>query len=170
MTNKSRDIFWVRIFLFVVLLGVVFSCQMILFVEPQIQWMDKVVRESAIVRQRFPQLVEWIGVLNLSVNDTYQKYPAIAYCMDWLAFAHVFVGLSLLGAIKNPVQNVWAIKTAILTCLLMVPFAFLSGSVRGIPFYWCMVDSSFAVLALIPLSLAMHSINKLKQSQVNSTG
>ena len=170
MANKSRDIFWVRFFLFVVLLGIIFSCQMILFVEPQIQWLDRTMGQSPFVRQHFSQLADWIGVLNISVTDTYQKYPAMAYCMDWLAFAHVFIGLSVLGVIKNPVQNVWIIKTVIVTCLLMVPFAFLSGYLRGIPFSWCMVDSTFALLVLIPLTLALRSIKKFKCSQVKSAG
>jgi len=162
MSNQEKDLFRVRVYLSVVLVGILFSCQMILFVEPEIQWIDKAIGQSPFVVQHFPQLSDWIGVLRVSVTETYQKYPVMAYCMDWLAFAHVFIAVALLGAIRNPVQNVWVVKTALITTLLMIPFTFISGGIRGIPCYWLLLDSSFAMIAILPLVLALRGIKRLR--------
>lgn len=69
-------------------------------------------------------LVHWIVTVRNGLIDTYAKYPFIAYGTDWLAFGH-----------------------------LMIAIAFI-GPIRGIPFYWRLIDCSFGVVGIIPLWLA----------------
>jgi hypothetical protein len=38
--------------------------------------------------------------------------------------------------------------------MLVVPLALVCGPLRGIPFYWQLIDCSFGVLGIIPLWLA----------------
>jgi hypothetical protein len=43
------------------------------------------------------------------VVETGARYPFIAYGFDWLAFAHIVLGILFLGAIRDPVRNIWVI-------------------------------------------------------------
>src|SRR4051794_1313492 len=40
---------------------------------------------------------EWIEFVYEGVEDTYQKYPFIAYGTDWLAFAHLVIAIAFIG-------------------------------------------------------------------------
>jgi hypothetical protein len=97
------------------------------------------------------------------VKDTNTKYPFLSYGTDWLAFAHLVIAVAFLGPLKNPVKNIWVIEFGIIACLMVFPLAFIAGAVRGIPFYWRLIDCSFGVLGLIPLVWCYKLIRKLEQ-------
>jgi hypothetical protein len=42
--------------------------------------------------------------------------------------------------------------------------AFIAGTVRGIPIYWRLIDCSFGVVGLVPLSLCYRRIRLLEES------
>jgi hypothetical protein len=48
-----------------------------------------------------------------------------------------------------------------IACLLVIPWTLFFGAIRGIPFFWQLIDMSFGILGLIPLWLARQSIQKL---------
>ena len=41
-----------------------------------------------------------------------------------------------------------------IACILVIPWALIFGPVRGIPFFWRLIDCSFGVVGIIPLFLA----------------
>jgi hypothetical protein len=50
--------------------------------------------------------------------------------------------------------------------VLVVPPALVCGAIRGIPFFWCLVDCSFGVFAIIPLWFCRGAIQQIqKQSR-----
>jgi hypothetical protein len=45
---------------------------------------------------------------------------------------------------------------------MIIPQAFIAGYARGIPFYWQLIDCSFGVIGLIPLTIVCHKIEELE--------
>lgn len=77
--------------------------------------------------------------------------PELFYGFDWLAFAHIIIGIYFIGAIKDPVRNRWVIEAGMIACVLIIPFAFICGELRGIPVFWRLIDCSFGLFGLVPL-------------------
>jgi hypothetical protein len=110
----------------------------------------------------------WLDKVYLALAETNHKYPFIAYGSDWLAFAHFVLAILFIGPLKDPVKNKWVIEFAMIACLLIIPFAFIAGEFRGIPLWWRLIDCSFGVVGLIPLSIC-HSKIKQIESLMNKT-
>ncbi len=99
-------------------------------------------------------LAHWIAKVRCGVRETDARYPFIAYGFDWLAFAHVVLGILFVGAILDPVRNLWVITFGVIACILVIPWSFVFGHVRGIPFSWQLIDCAFGLVGIIPLWLA----------------
>ena len=88
----------------------------------------------------------------------------VLYVADWLAFAHLVLAALFLMALKDPIRNVLVVRFGIL-CSLSVPIlAIICIPMRGIPLFWILIDSSFALCA-IPLWIALKDIKKLEQGK-----
>lgn len=92
------------------------------------------------------------------VHETAQRYPFILYGMDWLAFGHGMIGLAFVGAIRDPVRNMWLVQWGMLACVLVFPVAMIFGPLGGIPPYWRWIDCSFGAVGIVPLALAYRMI------------
>jgi hypothetical protein len=108
---------------------------------------------------------EWIERVRHALNDTEAKYPFIFYGTDWLAFAHIVIALLFIGPYKDPVRNVWVIEWAMIACVLVVPLALICGPIRGIPFWWQIIDCSFGIVGIVPLILCRRMIKELEHLQ-----
>jgi len=105
----------------------------------------------------------WVQKVYIAVVSTNQKYPYLSYGTDWLAFAHIVIGVAFIGPLMNPVKNIWVIQFGMIACLMVIPLALIAGSIREIPFYWRMIDCSFGVFGIIPLYLCYRDIKKLER-------
>ncbi|MES2514681.1 MAG: hypothetical protein V4580_11080 [Bacteroidota bacterium] len=107
----------------------------------------------------------WIRTIYESVHQT----PSIVlYGTDWLAFAHIIIGLFFVGVYQNPVRNKFTVNVGIIACIAVFPLAFICGPIRHIPFYHQIIDCGFGLLGLIPLFYIKFKINVLeKNSQVS---
>lgn len=111
----------------------------------------------------FPDFIrQWLTDVYFAVKDTNTKYPFLSYGTDWLAFAHLVISVAFIGPLKNPVKNIWVIEFGMIACLMIFPLAFIAGAVRGIPFYWRLIDCSFGIIGLIPLIWCHRLIKKLE--------
>jgi hypothetical protein len=99
----------------------------------------------------WPDLAHWIAYVNTGLQDSYRHYPFMAYGTDWLAFAHIVIAIAFWGPLKDPVRNVWVVEFGLIACVLVIPLALICGPIRGIPFFWQLIDCSFGVLGFIPL-------------------
>src|SRR4026209_2250793 len=63
----------------------------------------------------------WFSTVRDGVNDTYPKYPWIAYGTDWLAFAHLVIAIFFIGPFVDPIRNVWVIYAGLIACFLIIP-------------------------------------------------
>ena len=66
---------------------------------------------------------------------------------DWLAFGHLVIALFFVGPWRHPVANAWVLKAGLVACAGVIPLALICGPLRGIPFYWRLIDCSFVFSA-----------------------
>jgi hypothetical protein len=114
----------------------------------------------------FPLFVQtWLLKVNEGVVYVNSNYPFISYGTDWLAFAHVVIGVAFIGPLHDPVRNIWVVQFGMIACIMIFPLAFIAGSIRGIPFYWQLIDCSFGLFGFIPLYVCYKMIRKLEEME-----
>ena len=107
---------------------------------------------------------DWLQTCYFALADTNNKYPFLAYGYDWLAFAHFVIALSFIGPLRNPVKNSWIIDWQIICCICVFPLALIAGTIRHIPVFHIIIDCSFGILGIIPLTICRRWIKKLETS------
>ena len=131
-----------------------------------LQWeLDLLARWLGVPERAAPQhyagLTHWIVTVRNGLRDTYARYPFIAYGTDWLAFAHLTIAVAFIGPWLDPKRNIWVIIFGLIACAGTIPLAFICGPLRGIPFYWRLIDCSFGVVGAIPLWLCWRYTQEL---------
>ena len=101
--------------------------------------------------QGYSGLDYWILTVRFGLDETYARYPWLAYGTDWLAFGHIVIAIFFIGPLVNPLTNKWALQAGMIACAGVLPLALICGPLRGIPFYWRLIDCSFGIFGLIPL-------------------
>ena len=114
-------------------------------------------------------LTKWILKVREALHETNTKYPFITYGFDWLAFGHYVIAIAFVGALRDPVRNIWLFQFGMIACIMVVPYALLFGGLRGIPIYWRLIDSSFGVFGFVPLWLCHRWARELN-AQLQSAG
>lgn len=113
-------------------------------------------------------LHDWIRRTYTAVANTNAHYPFLSYGTDWLAFAHVVIATAFIGPLRDPVKNIWVIELGMIACVMVFPLAFICGPIRGIPFYWQLIDCSFGVFGFIPLCYCRKQILLLENLKTQS--
>jgi hypothetical protein len=108
----------------------------------------------------------WINTVYTAVKATNENYPYLSYGTDWLAFGHLVIAMAFLGPLKDPVKNIWVIQFGLIACVMVFPLAFIAGPIRGIPFYWRLIDCCFGLFGLLPLTICYMDIRKLEKLQI----
>ena len=110
------------------------------------------------VTPRFPALpglTEWVLHVREGLTITYRDYPFMAYGTDWLAFGHLVIAAFFVLPFRDPVRYRGVLVVGVFACLGVIPLALICGPIRGIPFYWQLIDCSFGLLCLPPLLWAL---------------
>jgi hypothetical protein len=132
-------------------------------------------RETALLNRLFgvsaarpmgpePSLHTWLRRVHEGIAATNRAYPFMAYGTDWLAFAHMAIAVAFLGPLRDPVRNRWVLVFGVIACVGVVPLAFIAGPIRGIPFYWRLIDSSFGLFGAIPLLICLRYVDRLERA------
>jgi hypothetical protein len=152
--DTHRRLFWIKTILvsFVFALGVSGFTAIPLRFELNI--LDSIAGEGTIVADVIPLLGTWISLVHNALDDLYQDYAFLAYGYDWLAFGHFVIAIAFLGAVKDPIRNRWVIEFGMIACVLILPYAFIFGQIRGIPILWRIIDMLFGILGIVPLYIA----------------
>jgi len=100
-----------------------------------------------------PAWAIWLVKVQRGLRDVNATYPFLFYGTDWLAFGHFVIAVAFIGALRDPIRNLWLFNFGIIACGLVIPYALLFGAIRGIPFWWRLIDSSFGIFGLIPICL-----------------
>lgn len=106
-------------------------------------------------------LTNWLELVYTGVQETDSRYPFIAYGTDWLGFAHLIIAVAFIGPFREPVRNIWVVQFGLIACVSIIPFAWIAGEVRGIPYFWRLIDSSFGVVGGLLLWQCHQLIKKL---------
>lgn len=96
-------------------------------------------------------LLTWLQTVQAGLEEVNLRHPWMAYGTDWLAFGHFAIALFFIGAWRDPAHSRMVLQAGVAACVLVVPFALLAGAVRGIPWWWRLIDCSFGVVGLVPL-------------------
>ncbi len=123
--------------------------------------LHSMIGEGTAIEPYFPNVSRWITRISIGVQDTDEKYPLMAYGIDWLGFAHLVIALAFYGPIKEPVKNIWVIEFGMTACILVIPLALICGQIRAIPLLWRVIDCSFGIIGIIPLLLIRKDIKAL---------
>ena len=124
-------------------------------VVTNIQWLDSFAGNTSPVADITPALANWISTATAAVVDTNALYPFLFYMSDWMVFSHVIIALFFIGPFRDPVKNIWVIQVGLAACILVIPTALIAGSIRGIPFFWQLMDCGFSVICFPPMYLAL---------------
>jgi hypothetical protein len=111
-----------------------------------------------------PVWAVWLLKVQAAVDGATTAHPFLAYGTDWLAFGHFVIAIAFVGALREPVRNSWLFTFGMIACILVIPYAFAFGAVRGIPVWWRLVDCSFGVFGFIPLWLCKRWATELERS------
>ena len=106
-----------------------------------------------------------IGVLLRHVLAAYVdvaiQYNFLLYGYDWIAFAHFVLAILFIGPYRDPARNIWVVEFGLIACVMVIPFAFVAGTLRGLPFWWLLIDCSFGVFGFALLWRIRTNIRKL---------
>ena len=109
------------------------------------------------------ELGRWLLTAREALLEVDAKHPLLFYGTDWLAFGHFVIAISFVGALRDPVRNRWLFDFGLIACVLVIPFALMFGALRGIPFWWRLIDCSFGVFGFVPLWFCRKWVRELEQ-------
>lgn len=111
----------------------------------------------------------WTEKVLAAYRHVNRAYPFLLYGYDWLAFAHFILAILFIGPYRDPVKNSWVIEFGLIACMLVLPFAFIAGSFRGIPLGWRLIDCSFGVFGFLLLRI-IYTKTKSLINEYNQNG
>jgi hypothetical protein len=147
----------IRFLILLFMIGLVISGLTALPLEYELRLMHSIITKSGVNNS----FTEWIEYVYLGLHKTNAEFPFISYGTDWLAFAHLIIAMVFIGPYSDPIKNIWVIEFGLIACLCIFPFALVAGAVRGIPFYWRLIDCSFGLVGGIILWRGYKLIKKL---------
>ncbi len=111
---------------------------------------------------QFTGLQHWIArvLFALEYNDAH--HPFLAYGTDWLAFGHLCIAVFFIRPLFKPLESDWVLKCGLICCIALIPTALIAGQVRGIPFYWRLIDCSFGVFGALPLLYCLQLTRRMR--------
>jgi hypothetical protein len=112
-------------------------------------------------------LGSWLLQVQAGVHDVSARWPFMGLGTDWLAFGHVVIGLGFIGLLRDPVRNEWLITWGMMACLLVIPWAWIFGGLRDIPWGWRLIDCSFGIGGMVPMLVIRSYVLELKSRQRN---
>jgi hypothetical protein len=104
----------------------------------------------------------WLGTVRDGLRHVHARYPWLPYGTDWLAFGHVVIALFFVGPWRDPVGNAWVLKMGLAACAGIIPLALICGPIRGIPFYWQLIDCSFGIIGALPLLYCLGLVRRIR--------
>ncbi|MCF7958786.1 MAG: hypothetical protein K9M57_10095 [Phycisphaerae bacterium] len=164
-SDQQKILRKIRIWLVIFFLGLLFSLHTVFFVEAESAFMAKHFGAGTAMAERLPVVSGWVDKMHWSVSETYKAYPVMAYCMDWLSYACVIFAIFIIGAIKDPVRNIWVIQVYMLACILGALLPFVAGPFREVPLFWRFIDGSFGVMGFFILLFPYRLVRKIQDDQ-----
>ncbi|MEU1418188.1 hypothetical protein [Streptomyces sp. NPDC005731] len=135
----------------------------------ELRWTEDLLR-SLSAPEHLPALMDRIERVRRGLDATDAEQPFVLYGTDWLAFAHLVIAVAFYGPYRDPVRNIWVVEFGMIACAGIVPLALICGPIRGIPFWWTVIDMSFGVIGIVPLYVVRKKIKRLEELTAGVTG
>ena len=156
----------IRNWLLVFIVGLVLSGATAFPLETETRWLSRWLHDLHIGGA----LTVWIDRTHEGLAATNTRYPFLAYGTDWLAFAHLIIAVLFVGPLRDPIREKWTLQWGLIACAGIVPLAVACGPLRGIPWGWTLVDSSFGVFGVVPLLLVLRDVKALEAAVRTGAG
>jgi len=149
LCKRLRRLTWVFI------IGLVISGVTAIPLVAELNWLTDATGALQLVEQPIsadaPAWAVWLVTVRQSLIESQEKFPFLFYGTDWLAFGHIVIAAAFIGVLRDPVRNRWLFDFGLIACAMVIPWAFVFGALREIPFWWRLIDCSFGVFGAIPL-------------------
>jgi hypothetical protein len=123
-------------------------------IESELSFLVKFFPVNSVIHQ-------WLTTVLAAYREVKANHSFLLYGYDWLAFAHFLLAVLFIGPLCDPVRNIWVIEFGMIACLLIIPLALIAGPLRGIPMGWRLIDCSFGVFGILPLSVCYSKSRQL---------
>jgi hypothetical protein len=164
--KTSHILFHVRFWLIFFSVALIFSGVTAIFAREGLQLLSPVFARGSTLQIYWPVMAKWLSLVYQSIEETYTKYPFLAYGYDWLAFGHFIISIPFLMAVRDPRRYSWVITYGITACLSVIPFAVVFGAIREIPIFWRIVDTLFGMGGLLVLLVLRKQLKVLDSPNV----
>lgn len=152
--NTKKRLFRIRSILVFFVLALGISGLTAIPLRFELNLLNSIAGEGTNIEQIAPALSGWISLVHHAIEDLYQDYAFLGYGYDWLAFGHFVIAIAFMGAVRDPIRNIWVIEFGMIACVLIIPYALILGHFRGIPMLWRGIDMLFGILGITPLYFA----------------
>jgi hypothetical protein len=163
--NTPHTLTYTRIWLILFSTALILSGLTAIFAREGLRLLSPLFTEGSIMQVFWPSMAEWLSLVQLAIEETYDKYPFLAYGYDWLAFGHFIIAIPFLMAVRDTRHCSWVINYGIFACLAVLPFALVFGAIRGIPLFWRGVDTLFGIGGLIVLLFLRRQFQAMRSPQ-----
>ncbi|MFF7358024.1 hypothetical protein ACFZA1_36175 [Streptomyces filipinensis] len=161
MSDRAALLKGIRVWLALFVVCLVLSGATAFPLVHELRWTDSALRALS-VPEYLPALTEWITRVRDGLATADAEYPFLLYGTDWLAFAHLVIAVAFYGPYRDPVRNIWVVEFGMIACAGIIPLALVCGPIRGIPFWWSVIDMSFGVVGVVPLYVVRRKIKRLE--------
>jgi hypothetical protein len=107
---------------------------------------------------------KWIAFVQFGLRETYVRFPFFGYATDWLAFGHIVIAAFFVLPFINPARYRAVLQVGLAACVGVVIVALAFGPIRGIPFFWTLLDCSFGIIGAIPLFYCLRLTREITDS------
>lgn len=148
------------------IIGLVISGATAIPLQSELAWIVKVTHAKSLAASAVgePVWANWLMKVHSALERVGAENPFLFYGTDWLAFGHFMIAIVFIGALRDPVRNRWLYTFGLIACVLVIPYAFVFGAIRGIPVWWRLIDCSFGVIGFVPLWFCLEWVLELEKS------
>ncbi|WP_112469743.1 hypothetical protein [Streptomyces triticisoli] len=161
MSDRAALLKGIRVWLVLFVVCLVLSGVTAFPLVHELRWGESLLRFLS-VPEHLPALMDWIERVRHGLDAADRDYPFLLYGTDWLAFAHLVIAVAFYGPYRDPVRNIWVVEFGMIACAGIVPLALVCGPIRGIPFWWAVIDMSFGAFGIVPLYVVRRKIKRLE--------
>jgi hypothetical protein len=147
----------------VLIVGLLFSGATAIPIPTEMALADRLLGPDMSAGGILPEFMAgWARQLRDGVRAAEEVAPFMFYGTDWLAFGHFVIAGAFLGALRDPIRNRWLYKFGMAACLAVPLWAAVFGALRGIPWWWRMIDASFGLIGFIPAYLCDRWVSEVE--------
>jgi len=103
----------------------------------------------------------FISNVHAGIEQTYSRFPFFGYGTDWLGFGHFVIAAFFILPFVDPIRHRAVLHIGLFACGGVIALALIAGPIRGIPFFWTLIDCGFGIFGAIPLLYCLRLTRKL---------